>query len=237
MRVALKISGEALKEESPISSTMLESVYNDVKHILSLNHRVILVCGGGNFWRGRNKLDINNVISDQIGMLATNMNALAINDYLNNKGISSNVYSAFLVEEFIKKYEKEEVLKDLEDNKVVVLGGGLGRPHISTDLTIVKRAEELEADIIIMAKNIDGVYDKDPKEKDAKKYDIISHKEMLDNQIKVGKDKQGVMDYPAMELLCETKTTVYLYNAKNTNGIVDIFNGNNPGTMIETKKN
>jgi len=235
MRVALKISGEALKEETPISSMMLENIYNDIKHILNLNHKVILVCGGGNFWRGRNKLDIDSVISDQIGMLATNMNALAINNYLNNKGISSNVYSAFLVEGFIKKYEKEEALKDLENNKVIVLGGGLGKRHISTDLTIVQRAEELEADIIIMAKNIDGVYDKNPKEKDARKYDVISHKEMLDNQIKVGKDKQGVMDYPAMELLCKTKTTVYLYDAKNENGIIDIFNGNNPGTKIETK--
>lgn len=234
MNIVLKVSGEALKEESPLSNKMLSKILNDVKYIKNKGHNVIIIPGGGNFWRGRNKLDIDNAISDEIGMLSTNMNALAITSFLNNNNINTKVYSTFLIENFIEKYDKEKVLNDLNNNYVIVLGGGLGRPFISTDLTTVTRANELNSDMIIMAKNIDYVYDKDPKEQDAKKYEKISHKELLDNQNKVGKDKTGVMDYEALLYINKTKPTIYLYNAKNENGIIDILNGKNPGTIIKS---
>lgn len=234
MNIVLKVSGEALKEESSLSNKMLSKVLNDVKYIKSKGHNVIIIPGGGNFWRGRNKLDIDNAISDEIGMLSTDMNALAIGSFLNNNNINTKVYSTFLIENFIEKYDKEKTLNDLNNNYVVVLGGGLGRPFISTDLTTVTRANELNSDMIIMAKNIDYVYDKDPKEDGAKRYEIISHKELLDNQNKVGKEKTGVMDYEALLYINKTKPTIYLYNAKNENGIIDILNGKNPGTIIKS---
>ncbi len=234
MNIVLKVSGEALKDESNISSLMLSKVLEDVKYIKSKGHNVILICGGGNFWRGRNKLDIDNAVSDEIGMLATNMNALALGSYFNNNGVKTKVYSSVEVEKFIPKYDREKTLNDLNDGYTVILGGGLGRPFISTDLATVTRAYELNSEMIIMAKNIDAVYDKDPKFSDAKKYDIISHKELLDNQNKIGKEKQGVMDYEALLFIERTKPTIYLYNVKNRNGIIDILDGKNPGTIIKS---
>lgn len=234
MNIVLKISGEALKEENNLSDVMLNKILNNIKYIKSKGHKVIIICGGGNFWRGRNKLDIDNAISDEIGMLATNMNALALYSYLNNNDVKTKVYSTFLVEGFIEKYNKEKVLLDLKEDYVIILGGGLGRPFISTDLTTVVRADELNSDMIIMAKNISYVYDKDPKDKTAKKYEIISHKELLDNQNKIGKDMPGVMDYEALLYIEKTKPTIYLYNAKNENGIIEILNGKNPGTIIKS---
>lgn len=234
MNIVLKISGEALKDENNISTLMLTRVLNDVKYIQSKGYNVILVCGGGNFWRGRNKLDIDNSISDEIGMLATDMNALAISSFFNKNNIKTKVYSTFEIENFIPKYTKEKALEDLNENYVVVLGGGLGRPFISTDLATVTRAYELNSDMIIMAKNIDAVYDKDPKLEGARRYSVISHKELLDNQNKMGKDTLGVMDYEALLFIEKTKPTIYLYNAKNENGVIDILNGRNPGTIIKS---
>ncbi len=235
MNIVLKVSGESLKEENNLSNNMLLKVLNNVKYIKDKGHNVILIPGGGNFWRGRNKLDIDNAISDKIGMLATNMNALAITSFLNKNGIKTKVYSSYLIENLIEKYDKNKVLKDLDNNYVIVLGGGLGRPFISTDLATVTRANELKSDMIIMAKNIDAIYDKDPKLDGAKRYDVISHKELLDNQNKVGKSSIGVMDYEALLYINETKPTIYLYNAKKENGIIEILDGKNPGTIIKSK--
>lgn len=232
MRVIMKISGEVLKQDNNICDDMLKAVLNDVKLLKGRNYDVVLVAGGGNFWRGRNNLDIDSVISDQIGMLATIMNSLAINNYLNKNGVSSVVYSALECEGIVKKYNEYDVKKALNKGKIIVLGGGLGVPNFSTDMVVIEKAIELKADMIIMAKNIDGIYDKDPKEQGAIKKDIISHEELLLNQIKVGINKQGVMDFEALATLAKHQIPLYLYNAKDKEGLQAILEGHNKGTTV-----
>lgn len=235
MRVVVKISGEVLKEDNNICDSMLKKILDDVKLLKQNNYDAILVVGGGNFWRGRNNLDIDSIISDQIGMLATIMNSLAINNYLNNNGIISNVFSAFEVDGITKKYNEYDVNKALKKNKVIVLGGGLGIPNFSTDMVTIEKAVQLKADMIIMAKNIDGIYDKDPKENDAKKISEITHEQVLLNQIKVGIDKQGVMDFEALATLAKHKIPLYLYSAKDKDGLKAIINKENRGTLVITR--
>lgn len=235
MKIVMKISGEVLKEKDNISEEMLQKLLEDIKLLKDEGHSVILVTGGGNFWRGRNKLNISSTISDQIGMLGTVMNALAINSYLNNNGITSYVFSAFEVDGIVRKYNEYDVSKALSKDKVIVLGGGLGIPNFSTDMVVIEKAVQLKADMIIMAKNIDGIYDKDPNLANAKKYDIISHEELLYNQLKTGIDKNGVMDFEALATLAKYKIPLYLYSAKEKDGLKYILQGKNKGTTVITK--
>ena len=227
----MKISGESLKNEELLSNDMLDKVFNDIKDLQTSNHQLILILGGGNFWRGRINCDISNPISDRIGMLATVMNGLALNDYLNKKGIISSVYSAFNIEGFVEKYNYNKVLNDLNNNKVVILSGGLGIPNFSADMNTVEKAIEFNADIILMSKNIDAIYDKNPKEKDAKKYNVITHEELLNNQIKYGINHQAVIDIEAMITLCKYKIPIYLYGTKSNFNLKDLDN-NETGTKV-----
>lgn len=236
MRVLLKISGEALKNGNNISDNMLEQIFNNIKTLKDKNNDVIIVLGGGNFWRGRNDLNIDSIISDQIGMLATVMNALALNNYLNNNGIISNVFSSFEVEGIIKKYNEYDVKKAIRKNKVIVLGGGLGIPNFSTDMTAVSKAIELNVDMIIMGKNVDGIYDRNPQEKGAKKITEITHNELLNLQLNNGIDKLGVMDFEALATIAKYKVPLYLYDIKDKEGLINILNGNNKGTTVITKE-
>ena len=234
MKIVMKISGESLKENDNLSDTMLERIYQDVKKLVSDKHQLLLIVGGGNFWRGRNKIKINQSTSDQIGMLATAMNRLALSDYLNNKKITTTIYSAFNIEGLAEKYNYHKVINDLNNKKVVVLVGGLGVPNFSTDMNTVEKAIEFNADMIIMAKNVEAIYDKDPREKDARKYSIITHEELFLNQIKNGLTTQGVMDLEAMAALCKYKIPLYLYCAKNERAVID-FNKENSGTKVISK--
>ncbi len=235
MRVVMKISGEVLKEDKNICDSMLNEVLKDVKLLKDKDYQIILIIGGGNFWRGRNNLNIDSTISDQIGMLATIMNSLAINNYLNKNGVSSILFSAIAIEGIVKKYNEYDVSKALTKNKVIVLGGGLGVPNFSTDMVVIEKSIELEADMIIMAKNIDGIYDKDPKEEGAVKKDKITHEELLLNQIKSGINKQGVMDFEALAALAKHKIPLYLYDAKDKDGLRLILEGKNKGTTVITE--
>ena len=235
MRIIMKVSGESLKNKENISSEMLEILLKDVKELKKANHEIVIVLGGGNFWRGRNDLDISAPVSDQVGMMATVMNAVSVNDYLNNNGIISECYSAFAVEGIAKKYHYHDVVKKLNNKEVIVLGGGLGNPNFSTDMVTVEKALELKADMIIMAKSIDGIYDKDPKKEGAIKYSQLSHEELLTNQIASGVDKLGVIDFEAMAALVKHKMPLYLYNAKDSEGLTKFINGQYDGTMVITK--
>lgn len=233
MRIILKISGESLKDDYNISSESLEKIYNEVLDICVGNELIIIV-GGGNFWRGRNKLEINSVISDQIGMLGTVMNALALNSYLNSKGVSSSCYSAFEVSGIIKKANINDVNKDLKEGKVIILGGGLGVPNLSTDMTTVSKGIEYNCDLILMAKNIDAIYDKDPKLDDAKKIDEISHEDLLNMSLEQGIDSLTVLDLEALVELAKSKTPLYVYNSKSITSIKEVLDGKK-GTRVITK--
>lgn len=224
MRVVLKISGESLSGNGCIDSLMLDRVLTQVKE-LSLDNEVILVVGGGNFWRGRNDLNINKVVSDNIGMLATVMNGMAISSYLNECGIKSRCYGSFDVSGMVLRENVSSVLDDLSNGYVVVFGGGLGVPNLSTDMTTVSKAISYDADFILMAKNVDGVYDKDPKKFDAKKFDILTHQELFDLSIKQGASSLMILDIEALAALVKHKIPMYIYNSSDINNLNDVIDG------------
>lgn len=224
MRVVLKISGESLSGNGCIDSLMLDRVLAQVKE-LSLDNEVILVVGGGNFWRGRNDLNINKVVSDNIGMLATVMNGMAISSYLNECGIKSRCYGSFDVSGMVERENVSSVLDDLSNGYVVVFGGGLGVPNLSTDMTTVSKAISYDADFILMAKNVDGVYDKDPKKFDAKKFDILTHQELFDLSIKQGASSLMILDIEALAALVKHKIPMYIYNSSDINNLNDVIDG------------
>ena len=229
MRIVLKISGESLKEDQNISNNALERILKEVKDIKEGNELIIIV-GGGNFWRGRNKLDIDDSTSDYIGMLATDMNALAINSYLDRNGVKSKCFSAFEVSGIIEKLPTKNIIEQLKDN-VIVLGGGTGLPNFSTDMTTINAAITYNADLILMSKNVDGIYDKDPKEEGAKKIDRMTHEELFNRSVKQGAEGLLVMDLEAMSSLVKHKIPIYLYNNYKINNIDDVINGNE-GTKV-----
>lgn len=233
MRIIMKVSGEALKKESSISVSMLQQVLEEVKEI-SKDNEVLLVVGGGNLWRGRDNLDISPSYSDNIGMLATIMNGIALASYFNEHEVLTDLYTAFNIEGIGKRYSYNEVINSLKNKRVVVLSGGLGIPNFSTDMVTVQKAVELSCDLILMAKNVDGVYDKDPKQFDAKKYDVISHEELLNIHLKSGVDKLGVIDLEAMIMLCKHKIPVYFYSLKTKNGASLYFKGTPTGTIVRS---
>ena len=224
MRVVLKISGESLSGNGCIDSLMLDRVFAQVKE-LSLDNEVILVVGGGNFWRGRNDLNINKVVSDNIGMLATVMNGMAISSYLNECGIKSRCYGSFDVSGMVERENVSSVLDDLSNGYVVVFGGGLGVANLSTDMTTVSKAISYDADFILMAKNVDGVYDKDPKKFDAKKFDILTHQELFDLSIKQGASSLMILDIEALAALVKHRIPMYIYNSSDVSSICDVIDG------------
>ena len=224
MRVVLKISGESLSGNGCIDSLMLDRVLTQVKE-LSLDNEVILVVGGGNFWRGRNDLNINKVVSDNIGMLATVMNGMAISSYLNECGIKSRCYGSFDVSGMVERENVSSVLDDLSNGYVVVFGGGLGVANLSTDMTTVSKAISYDADFILMAKNVDGVYDKDPKKFDAKKFDILTHQELFDLSIKQGASSLMILDIEALAALVKHRIPMYIYNSSDVSSICDVIDG------------
>ena len=235
MRILMKVSGEALKNGNNISSNMLEILIKDVKKLKKAGHEIIIVVGGGNFWRGRNDLDISSVVSDHVGMLATVMNAISINDYFNNNNLMSSCYSAFACDGIVKKYHYQDVIGKLNQNEVIILGGGTGVPNFSTDMITIEKALELNADFILMAKNIDGIYDKDPKIDAAKKLKEITHEELFLNQIKQGVGSLGVIDFEAMASLVKCKIPLYIYDAKDEKGIDNFINNKPTGTFVITR--
>lgn len=224
MRVVLKISGESLSGNGCIDSLMLDRVLTQVKE-LSLDNEVILVVGGGNFWRGRNDLNINKVVSDNIGMLATVMNGMAISSYLNECGIKSRCYGSFDVSGMVERENVSSVLSDLSNGYVVVFGGGLGVPNLSTDMTTISKAISYDASLILMAKNVDGVYDKDPKKFDAKKFDVLTHQELFDLSIKQGASSLMILDIEALAALVKHKIPMYIYNSSDVNSLNDVIDG------------
>lgn len=232
MRIVLKISGESLKGDNNIDSNSLSKVFEEIKNIKEGNELIVIV-GGGNFWRGRNDLDINSSTSDYIGMLATVMNSIALNSYLNEKGVSSVCFGSFDVPGVIKKADYNKVMSCLKDGKVVIFGGGLGVVNLSTDMTTVSKAFEYNSDAIFMAKNIDGVYDKDPnKYSDAIKIDKLSHKELLDNSLNQG--GLTILDIEALAALYKNNIPVYIYKSGCGYNSDNIINGD-IGTKIITE--
>lgn len=227
-RVLLKLSGEALAgdKKTGFDEETCIKVGKQVQELVKSGVQVAIVIGGGNFWRGRTSETIDRYKADQIGMLATIMNCIYVGDIFRYLGLSTAIYTPFECGGITKIFNKDDCVSDLNQNKVVFLAGGTGHPFFSTDSATSLRAIELECDIILMAKAIDGVYDSDPhKNPNAKKYDIMPIDEIIDKKL-------GVIDMTSAVLCKENKMPILIFSLLAENGIVNAASGINSGTII-----
>ena len=228
-RVLLKLSGEALAGEakSGLDVNVLDNICNQIKKLVELGVQVGIVVGGGNFWRGKYGRKMERTTSDYMGMLATAMNGLALQDTLESKGIYTRLETAIEMREIAEPYIKRKALKHLEKGRVVIFGCGTGNPYFTTDTAAALRAAETEAEVILLAKTIDGVYSADPKEdKTAEKYDEITYLDILNKDLKV-------MDSTATSLCRDNQIPLIVFGIDEPENIVKIVKGEKIGTYIK----
>lgn len=227
-RVLLKLSGEALAGEykTGFDEPTVMEVAGQVKKLIGRGIQVGIVIGGGNFWRGRTSENIDRCKADQIGMLATIMNCLYVSEIFRVVGMDTEIYTPFACGSFSDLYSKDCAMEALTKGKVVFFAGGTGHPYFSTDTATVLRAIEIEADIILLAKSIDGVYDSDPKmNPNAKKYNEISIQEVIDQNL-------AVVDMTASVLCKENKMPMLVFGLSEKNSIVNTVSGSFTGTKV-----
>ena len=227
-RVLLKLSGEALAGDKKFGfdEATVTVVANQVKQLVDQGIEVGIVIGGGNFWRGRTSETIDRTKADQIGMLATVMNCIYVSEIFRSVGMKTNVLTPFECGSFTKLFSKDRANKYFEKGMVVFFAGGTGHPYFSTDTATVLRAIEIEADVILLAKAIDGVYDSDPKTNpDAKRYDEVSIQEVIDKQL-------AVVDLTASILSMENKMPMYVFALNEENSIIKAISGDFNGTKV-----
>ena len=226
-RVILKLSGEALaKKEGGYNDELIENIANQVKTIVDKGTDVGVVIGGGNYWRGRSNDNIDRTKADQIGMLATIMNCIYVSEIFRSQGLKTNILTPFECGSMTKLFSKDRANKYFEKGMVVFFAGGTGHPYFSTDTGIVLRAIELDADAILLAKAIDGIYDSDPKiNPEAKKYDTISINEVVEKKL-------GVIDMTASVMCMENKMPLMVFGLEEENSIVNALSGKFNGTVV-----
>ena len=226
-RVILKLSGEALaKKQGGYNDNLIENIANQVKTLVDKGTDVGIVIGGGNYWRGRSNDNIDRTKADQIGMLATIMNCIYVSEIFRSQGLKTNILTPFECGSMTKLFSKDRANKYFEKGMVVFFAGGTGHPYFSTDTGIVLRAIEMDADAILLAKAIDGIYDSDPKiNPDAKKYDTISISEVVDKKL-------GVIDMTASVMCMENKMPLMVFGLEEENMIVNALSGNFNGTVV-----
>ena len=227
-RIILKLSGEALAGEKHIGfdEATVTVVAKQVKQLTDAGTQVGIVIGGGNFWRGRTSETIDRTKADQIGMLATVMNCIYVSEIFRSVGMMTQILTPFECGAFTKLFSKDRVNKYFTKGIVCFFAGGTGHPYFSTDTATVLRAVEIEADGILLAKAIDGVYDKDPKTKpDAVKYDEVSIQEVIDKKL-------AVVDLTASIMCMENKMPMYVFGLNEENSIVKAISGEFSGTKV-----
>lgn len=227
MRILLKLSGEALAgdKKTGFDEATVRKVAAQFKAI-SKDNEVSVVIGGGNFWRGRTSEGMDRVRSDQIGMLATVMNCLYVAEVFRTEGLDAEVYTPFAVGTFTKPFTKFDAINDMKAGKIVFFAAGTGHPYFSTDMCTVLRAIEIEADSVLLAKSVDGVYDSDPKTNpNAKKFDEISLQEVVRMGLKV-------VDTPASALALENNLPFMVFDLNEENSIVKAMSGAFSGTKV-----
>lgn len=228
-RVLLKLSGEALAGEKGFGfdQATLKATCEKIKLFVDKKIELGIVIGGGNFWRGRSSDEMDRSTADGIGMLATLMNAMALSDTLRNMGIEARVMSAIDVPKFAEFFVKDKAIAHLQEGRVVIFAGGTGNPYFSTDSGAALRACEMEADIILLAKNVDGVYSADPKDDvNALKFDRLTYSEVLQRDLKV-------MDQTAVALCKENQIPILVFALNPTENIEKAMNGEIIGTIVE----
>ena len=227
-RIFLKLSGEALagEKKTGFDEETVRKVALQVKELVDDGIQVGIVIGGGNFWRGRSSENIDRTKADQIGMLATVMNCIYVSEIFRSVGMMTNILTPFECGSFTKLFSKDRANKYFAKGMVVFFAGGTGHPYFSTDTGVVLRAIEVEADVILLAKAIDGVYDSDPKTNpDAKRYDEVSIQEVIDKQL-------AVVDLTASILSMENKMPMYVFGLNEENSIVKAISGDFNGTKV-----
>ncbi|MCR4865349.1 MAG: UMP kinase [Lachnospiraceae bacterium] len=227
-RIMLKLSGEALAgdKKQGFDEETVRRVALQVKQIVDEGTQVGIVIGGGNFWRGRSSESIDRTKADQIGMLATVMNCIYVSEIFRSVGMMTNILTPFEIGAFTKLFSKDRANKYFEKGQVVFFAGGTGHPYFSTDTGVVLRAIEVEADVILLAKAVDGVYDSDPKTNpDAKKFDEISIDEVIARNLQV-------VDMTASIMARDNKKEMWVFNLNDENSIVNTIRGNFNGTKV-----
>lgn len=227
-RILLKISGEALSGEKGhgYDVSAVENVAAQVKTLVENGVQVGIVVGGGNFWRGRQGNEMDRVTADYMGMLATVINALALSDAFERKGLESRVMTSLAIASVGEPFQFKTAQRYLSEGKVVVFGGGTGNPCFSTDTGASLRATEIGADVLLLAKNVDGIYDSDPKvNPDAKKFDVLTYEEYVERDLKA-------MDTSAVLMCKESGIKVHVFALNGENAIVNAVFSESKGTVI-----
>ncbi len=227
-RIMLKLSGEALagNKKMGFDEETVRKVALQVKQLVDAGTEVGIVIGGGNFWRGRSSENIDRTKADQIGMLATVMNCIYVSEIFRSVGMQTNILTPFECGSFTKLFSKDRANKYFAKGMVVFFAGGTGHPYFSTDTGVVLRAIEVEAETILLAKSIDGVYDSDPaKNPNAHKYDEVSIQEVIAKNLQV-------VDMTASILARDNRMPMWVFDLNEENSIVNTINGKFNGTKV-----
>ncbi|WP_427338681.1 UMP kinase [Caloranaerobacter sp. DY30410] len=229
-RIILKLSGEALAGDKGfgIDKTTIMNIAKQIKTLNELNVETSIVVGGGNFWRGKSGVGMDRTTADYMGMLATVINALAMQDALESLGVYTRVQTAIEMRQIAEPYIRRKAVRHLEKGRVVIFAAGTGNPYFSTDTTAALRAAEIEAEVILLAKKgVDGVYDSDPLlNPDAKKFEVIDYKDILNLGL-------GVMDSTAASLCMDNQIPIIVFGIEQPENIVKVVMGEKIGTQVK----
>ena len=228
-RVLIKLSGEALAgdKKTGLDDSTLQSICASIKKIYDLGTEIAIVVGGGNFWRGRSSGNMDRTRADHIGMLATAMNALALADALERVGCDVRVQTAISMQQVAEPYIRNRAVRHLQKNRVVIFGCGTGNPFFSTDTAASLRAAEIDAQVILKATMVDGVYDSDPhKNPNAKRYSTISFDQILSEQL-------GVMDMTAASMCRDNNIPVLVFSLEDPDNIIRAVRQEDIGTLVK----
>ena len=228
-RVILKVSGEALAgpKKTGLDDETIAEICEQIKVASEMGVQIAIVCGGGNFWRGRSGENMDRTRADHMGMLATTINALALQDSLEHRGVDTRVQTAIEMKQFAEVYIRNKAVRHLEKGRVVIFACGSGNPYFSTDTAAALRAAEIDADAILLAKNVDGVYDSDPNvNKNAVKYDELTYLEVISKGLKV-------MDSTASSLCMDNNIPLLVFGLDDPQNIIKVLNGEKIGTVVK----
>ena len=228
-RIMLKISGEALagEQKQGLNTETINSISDKIKELHELGVEIAIVVGGGNFWRGRSGKGMDRTTADHMGMLATVINALGLQDSLEFRGIPTRVQTAIEMRQIAEPYIRRKAVRHLEKGRIVIFACGTGNPYFSTDTTAALRAAEIDAEVILLAKKVDGVYDSDPNTNPkAVKFDKLSFLDVLNREL-------GVMDSTAASLCKDNNIPIIVFGLDKPDNIIRVVKGENIGTSIK----
>lgn len=227
-RILIKISGEALagEQKQGLNTETINSISDKLKELHDLGVEIAIVVGGGNFWRGRSGKGMDRTTADHMGMLATVINALGLQDSLEFRSIPTRVQTAIEMRQIAEPYIRRKAVRHLEKGRIVIFACGTGNPYFTTDTTAALRAAEIDAEVILLAKKVDGVYDSDPNTNPkAVKFDKLSYLDVLNKEL-------GVMDSTAASLCKDNSIPIIVFGLDNPDNIIRVVKGENIGTSI-----